>query len=64
MENNTILNKFKGECQVINFKYEYPLSKRTSLYAGTGYSKSKHETAADSYKADNYAGYFGLTHNF
>lgn len=24
MENNTILNKFKGECQVINFKYEYP----------------------------------------
>ena len=24
MENNTILNKFKGECQVINFVYEYP----------------------------------------
>lgn len=24
MENNTILNKFKSECQVINFVYEYP----------------------------------------
>ena len=53
-----------GKYYGVNFKYEYPLSKRTSVYAGTGYSKAKHENDAKTYKVDNYAGYFGLTHNF
>lgn len=53
-----------GKYYGVNVKYEYPISKRSSVYAGAGYAKAKQETSVDTVKVDEYAGYFGLTHNF
>lgn len=41
-------------------RYVYPLSKRTSLYTGAGYSRTELEDV----ESDNVQAYFGLTHKF
>ena len=48
-------------------KYEYPLSKRTSVYTGAGYMKAKVDAKADGTgegKEDLTQAYVGLTHRF
>ncbi|EKB30179.1 hypothetical protein HMPREF9465_02186 [Sutterella wadsworthensis 2_1_59BFAA] len=49
----------------VALKYEYPLSKRTSVYGGTGWYKAKVDYSADDvYKEEGYQAYLGLTHCF
>ncbi len=46
-------------------KYEYPLSKRTSVYTGAGYSQTKVDNADGlNAKEKNSQAYVGLTHRF
>ena len=45
-------------------KYEYPLSKRTSVYTGAGYSQTKAELDVLDGKEKNTQAYVGLTHKF
>lgn len=47
-------------------KYEYPLSKRTSVYTGAGYAKAKLDGSANvaDGKLEVTQAYVGLTHNF
>lgn len=46
-------------------KYEYPLSKRTSVYTGAGYSQTKGDNADGlNAKEKNTQAYVGLTHMF
>ena len=46
-------------------KYEYPLSKRTSVYTGAGYSQTKVDNADGlNAKEKNSQAYVGLTHKF
>ena len=47
-------------------KYEYPLSKRTSLYTGAGWSQEKLEDSDGTYeeKIKVYQAFAGLTHRF
>lgn len=45
-------------------KYEYPLSKRTSVYTGAGYSQTKAELDVLDGKEKNTQAYVGLTHRF
>ena len=54
-----------GKYYGIALKYEYPLSKRTSVYGGTGWYKAKVDYSADNvYKEEAYQAYLGLTHCF
>ena len=54
-----------GKYYGVALKYEYPLSKRTSVYGGTGWYKAKVDYSADDvYKEDGYQAYLGLTHCF
>ncbi len=50
----------------VNAQYNYPLSKRTSLYGGLGYGRSKLDADTDSraYKSEETTVYAGLTHKF
>ena len=45
-------------------KYEYPLSKRTSVYTGAGYSQTKVDLYDIDAKEKNAQAYVGLTHRF
>ena len=45
-------------------KYEYPLSKRTSVYTGAGYSQTKADLNDIDAKEKNAQAYVGLTHRF
>ena len=54
-----------GKYYGVALKYEYPLSKRTSVYGGTGWYKAKVDYSADDvYKEEGYQAYLGLTHCF
>lgn len=54
-----------GKYYGVALKYEYPLSKRTSVYGGTGWYKAKVDYSADDvYKEEAYQAYLGLTHCF
>ena len=54
-----------GKYYGVALKYEYPLSKRTSVYGGTGWYKAKVDYSADHvYKEEAYQAYLGLTHCF
>ena len=54
-----------GKYYGVALKYEYPLSKRTSVYGGTGWYKAKLIYSADDvYKEEGYQAYLGLTHCF
>ena len=54
-----------GKYYGVALKYEYPLSKRTSVYGGTGWYKAKLDYSADDvYKEEGYQAYLGLTHCF
>lgn len=54
-----------GKYYGVALKYEYPLSKRTSVYGGTGWYKAKVDYSADDvYKEEAYQAYLGLTHSF
>ena len=51
----------------LSARYVYPLSKRTSLYAGAGYAEEKAElNGADSSEIKHKIGqaYAGITHTF
>ena len=50
----------------VTVKYEYPLSKRTSVYTGAGFGQEKIESNADSYEAKQklYQAFVGMTHSF
>ena len=49
----------------LSARYVYPLSKRTSLYAGAGYAEEKVESnAAEDYKHKIGQAYAGITHTF
>ena len=45
-------------------KYEYPLSKRTSLYTGAGWSQEKMESKNNTEKETIYQAFAGMTHKF
>ena len=45
-------------------KYEYPLSKRTSLYTGAGWSQDKFKSDANTEKETIYQAFAGMTHRF
>ncbi len=45
-------------------RYEYPLSKRTTLYTGAGYSRTEMDFAVADLESDNVQAYVGLTHKF
>ena len=45
-------------------KYEYPLSKRTSVYTGLGYGQTKADDSESHDKEKNSQAYVGLTHKF
>ncbi len=53
-----------GKFYGVALKYEYPLSKRTSVYGGTGFYKAKLDNSQDTYKEEAYQAYLGLTHCF
>lgn len=53
-----------GKYYGVALKYEYPLSKRTSVYGGTGFYKAKLSDAQETYKEEAYQAYLGLTHAF
>ena len=62
---------FQGEKDTAKYtgvtvKYEYPLSKRTSVYTGAGFGQEKIESNADSYEAKQklYQAFVGMTHSF
>lgn len=62
---------FQGEKDTAKYtgvtvKYEYPLSKRTSVYTGAGFGQEKIESKADSYEAKKklYQAFVGMTHSF
>ena len=44
--------------------YDYPLSKRTAVYAMTGWSQEKMEVANEEYKPNGYEFTFGVVHRF
>ena len=53
-----------GKYYGIALKYEYPLSKRTSVYGGTGWYKAKLDYSNGEDKEEGYQAYLGLTHCF
>ena len=57
----TLENKYFG----LTTKYEYPLSKRTTLYTGAGWGQEKVELDnVGEYKQDLYQAFAGITHSF
>lgn len=53
-----------GKYYGVALKYEYPLSKRTSVYGGTGWYKAKLDYSNGEDKEEGYQAYLGLTHCF
>jgi len=54
----------EGNNFIAGVGYEYPLSKRTSVYGGTGFYKAKVSNDEGSYKEEACQAYLGLTHAF
>ena len=54
-----------GKYYGLTVKYEYPLSKRTSIYTGAGVAQEKFDYKNNSEKKETlYQAFAGLTHNF
>lgn len=54
----------EGKYHGLTAKYEYPLSKRTSLYTGAGWSQEKYKSDANTEKETIYQAFAGMTHKF
>ena len=54
----------EGNNIITGVGYEYPLSKRTSVYGGTGWYKAKLDYSNGEDKEEGYQAYLGLTHCF
>ena len=48
----------------ISARYVYPLSQRTSIYAGAGYAETKYEILNASFKEKLTQAYLGMSHSF
>jgi len=60
VDQKNVDGKFFG----VNAQYNYPLSKRTVVYGGAGYSQIKLEGDASKLKTETAQGYVGLAHFF
>lgn len=54
----------EGKYHGLTAKYEYPLSKRTSLYTGAGWAQEKYTSDAKTEKDTIYQAFAGMTHKF
>ena len=63
-EENGSAPKFDEDYYGVSARYEYPLSKRTTLYTGAGYGYDEYKTEADKTKTTLVQAYVGLTHTF
>lgn len=62
--NGTSAKSEEAKYHGLTAKYEYPLSKRTSLYTGAGWSQEKMESKDNTEKQTIYQAFAGMTHKF
>jgi predicted porin len=61
---NNAVEDLDGTFIGVNVQYAYPLSKRTHVYCGAGYGRSKLESKETTLKTEESIGYVGMAHFF